>query len=170
MGFVDPIAFVSMEFVVGALRVGILSLGLGFLASFVVVPFLVSPRFRSLFATGGPVDHWVGNYLLVMTVIGGGEIGLFAVTVNLIGIQYANPAVVEQLVQSVSIALFLGYVAVLWLVPIVFLPRLGIDWDDNGYDLRTIGLVSSAVLWYHIGMVLLSPYAFDWLAPVYRMF
>jgi hypothetical protein len=166
---IGPTAFVSAEFAVGAFRVGLISLGLGFLASFVLFPFLVGHRFRSLFATVGPTDYWMGNYILIMTIIGGGEIGLFALTIDLIGVEYANPAVVEQFVLYASVALFLGYVTVSWLLALVVLPRLGIDWDENDYNLRTVGLISAAVLWYHVGMVLLSPYVFALLAPIYRI-
>lgn len=164
---IGPSAFISPEVAVGAIRVGIISLGLGFLASFVLLPFLVGHRLRSLFATIGPTNHWASDYLILMTVIGGGEIAVFAVTVNVIGIQYANPMVVEQLVLYASVALFVGYIVALCLVPLLVLPRLGIDWDENDYDLRTIGLVCIAVLWYHIGTILLSPYAFDLLSPIY---
>jgi hypothetical protein len=169
MVYIGPIAFVSVEFVVGALRVGIISLGLGFLASFVLLPFLVGHRLRSLFTTVGPTNHWVSDYLILMTLIGGGEISVFALTVDLIGIEYADPMVLEQLILYASVALCLVYVTTLCLIPLVVLPRLGIDWDKNDYDVRTIGLVITAVLWYHIGMVLLSPYVFDLLAPVYRV-
>jgi hypothetical protein len=168
MVYIGPIAFVSMGFVVGALRVGIISLGLGFLASFVLLPFLVGHRLRSLFTTVGPTNHWVSDYLILMTLIGGGEIGVFALTVDVIGIEYANPIVIEQLVLYASVALCLIYVTTLCLIPLVVLPRLGIDWDEHDYNMRTVGLITTAVLWYHLGTVLLSPYVFDLLAPVYR--
>lgn len=164
---IGPSAFVSTEVAVGAVRVGIISLGLGFLASFVLLPFLAGHRLRSLFATVGPTNHWASDYLISMTVIGWGEIAVFTFTVNVIGIEYANPMLTEQLVLYASVALFLGYVITLCLVPLLVLPRLGIDWDENDYDLKTIGLVGIAVLWYHIGTVLLSPYVFDLLAPIY---
>jgi hypothetical protein len=167
MVHIGPSAFVSAEVAVGALRVGIIGLGLGFLASFVLLPFLVGHRLRSLFATVGPTNHWASDYFVLMTVIGGGEITVFAVTVNVIGIQYANPMVVEQLVLYASVALFVGYVVALCLLPLVILPRLGIDWDKNAYDVRTIGLVCIAVLWYHVGTILLSPYVFDLLPSIY---
>lgn len=157
------LAFVSLEFIRGALRIGVISLGLGLLASLVLVPFLLNGRLRSLFATVGPTDHWMGNYPIIMTIVGGGEIALFALTVELIAIEYANPATVEQLVLSASVALLLGCILVLSLLPLVVFPRLGIDWDRNGYDARTIGLVCGAVLWYHAGTILLSPYTFDWI-------
>lgn len=166
---VGPTAFVSPDVAVGAVRVGILSLGLGFLASFVLLPFLAGHRLRSLFETVGPTSHWASDYFISMTVIGGGEIAVFAIIVNVIGIQYANPMVVQRLVLYASVALFLGYVITLCLVPLLVLPRLGIDWDGNGYDPMTIGLVCIAVLWYHIGTILLSPYAFDLLAPIYGL-
>lgn len=161
MGVTIVLAFVSPEFISGALRVGVIGLGLGLVASLVLVPFLfLGGRLRSLFVAVGPADRWVGNYLLVMTIIGGGEIALFALTVDVIAVEYSDPAVVEQLTLYASVALLLGYIVVLGLIPFL-LPRLGIDWDENGYDARTIGLVGGALLWYHAGTILLSPYAFD---------
>lgn len=166
MGVPNVLTFVSPEFISGALRVGVISLGLGLFTSLVPVPFLVGRRLRSLFAVVGPADRWVDNYLLVMTIIGGGEIALFALTADVIAIEYSDPALIERFIQFASVALLLGYIVVLGLISLVVLPRLGIDWDENGYDGRTIGLVGGALLWYHAGTILLSPFAFDWFATL----
>lgn len=161
MSVSNVLAFVSPEFISGAFRIGVVSLGLGLFASLVLIPFLfVGRRLRSLFVAVGPADRWVSNYLLVMTILGGGEIALFALTVDVIAIEYSDPAVVEQLTLAASVALLLGYIVVLGLIPFL-LPRLGIDWDENGYDTRTVGIIGGALLWYHAGTIILSPYAFN---------
>lgn len=159
------LAFVSPEVAGGAIRVGVISLGLGLFASLVPVPFLLGRRLRSLFETVGPTDRWAGNYLIIMTIIGGGEIALFALTVDVIAVEYADPAVVERLVLSASVALLLAYIILLSMITFVVLPRLGI-WNEHAHDARTIGGVGGAILWYHAGTVLLSPYAFDWFATL----
>lgn len=166
MGVTYVLAFVSLEFITGAFRVGVIGLGLGLFASLVLLPFpFLGSRLRSLFVAVGPADRWEGNYLPLMTIIGGGEIALFALTVDVIAVEYSDPAVVEQLTLSASVVLLLGYMVVLGLIPFL-LPRLGIDWDDNGYDARTVGIVGGALLWYHAGTILLSPYAFDVVATL----
>lgn len=157
MDSVAPFTFVSSEFLTGALRLGIISLVLGAGSSLVLAPFLLASRLRSLFAAVAPGGHWVGGYILIMTIIGGGEIWLFALTLNVLQIELTDPT---TLVLAASVVLFLIYVAVLWIVPIHVLPRLT-DWDEHGYDGRTIGVIGVSVLWYHVGMILVSPYAFD---------
>lgn len=151
------LAFVSVEFLTSALRLGVVSLLLGAGSSLVLAPLLLSRRLRSLFTAVAPGGHWIGAYVLIMTMIGGGEIWLFALTLNVLQIELTDPT---TLVLAASVVLFLIYIVVLFLVPISVLPRLA-DWDENGYDRRTIGLIGASVLWYHAGMILVSPYAFD---------
>lgn len=162
MGITQMIGFVSVEFVLGAVRIGAFGLCLGLCASLVPVPFLVSHRIRSLFGAVGPTDSWAGNYVLWVTVIGGGEIALFALTVDVIAVEYTDPAVIGQLTVAASAVLVAGYILGLLALLVVVFPRLGFDWTEQ-YDRRTIGLLVSVVFWYHAGTVFLSPYAFDWL-------
>lgn len=161
------IGFVSAGFVLGAVRIGLFGFCLGMCASLVPLPFVVSNRIRSLFGAVGPTDSWVGNYGLWMTVVGGSEIALFAVTIDVISVEYADPAVVEQLTVAASAVLAVGYILVLLVLLLVVLPR-GFDWGD-WYDRRTVGLIVGGILWYHAGTVLLSPYAFDWLMIFWRL-
>ncbi len=161
------IGFVSAEFALGAARIGVFSLCLGLCASLVPVPFVVSQRIRSLFGAVGPTDSWAGNYVLWVTAVGGGEIAVFALTVDVIAVEYADPAAAERLTVAASAVLVVGYVLALLALLLVVLPR-GFDWDD-WYDRRAIGLIASGVLWYHAGTVLLSPYAFDWLMGISRL-
>lgn len=168
MDISQMVGFVSVEFALGAIRIGAVSLCLGLCASLVPAPFVMSHRIRSLFGTVGPSDSWAGNYLLWMMVIGGGEIAVFALTVDVIAVEYADPAVIEQLTLTASAVLVAGYILVLLALLVVVFPRLGIDWADR-YDRGTIGLVTSGVLWYHAGTVVLSPYAFDWLLSLSRV-
>ncbi len=161
MGIVQIVGFVSADFAYGTIRIGMFSLWLGLCASLVAVPFLVSNRIRSLFGRVGPFGGWAGNYVVWMTMVGGGEIAVFALTVDVIAVEYADPAVVEQLIRTASAGLVAGYVLVS-LALLLVIPRFWSGWPAR-YDRRTISLVIGGVLWYHAGTVLLSPYAFDWL-------
>lgn len=161
MNGTEVIGFVSVEFALGAVRIGVFSLCLGLCSSIVAVPFMVSKRLRGLFDAVGPVGSWVGSYVFWVTVIGGGEIAVFAVTADLIAVQYADPVVVKQLTATASAVLVVGFVLVLCLLALVLLPWLGLL--DHQPDRRTVAVVTGVVLWYHIVTVLLSPYAFDWL-------
>ncbi|RRJ33588.1 hypothetical protein [Halocatena pleomorpha] len=167
MDVVQVVGFVSTDFALGTIRIGAFSLWLGLCASLVAVPFLLSTRIRSLFRRIGPFSGWVGNYTVWMTVIGGGEIALFAFAADVIAVEYADPAVVERLITTASAVLVVGYVLLLLVLLLVVLPRLGINWPEQ-YDRRTVGLIVGGVLWYHAGTVLLSPYAFDWLMSLAR--
>lgn len=156
------VGFVSADFAFGAIRIGTFSLCLGLCASLVPVPFVLSHRIRSLFGSIGPIDSWAGNYVSWMTVIGGGEITLFAITVDVIAVEFTDPTVVDQLTVAASAVLVAGYILVVLALLLVVVPHIKGDWSDQ-YDRRTIGLLTGGVLWYHAGTVLLSPYAFDWL-------
>lgn len=157
----DGLLFVSAEFALGAIRIGVLGLCLGLVGSLVPAPFVVSRRLRGLFGAVGPADSWVSNYVLWVTVIGGGEIAVFGVLVDLIAVEYANPTVVQQLTVTSSVVLLVGSILLSCVLALVVLPWLGI-WDHE-VDRRTVAVVIGVILWYHAVTVLLSPYAFDWL-------
>jgi hypothetical protein len=49
--------------------------------------------------------------------------------------------------------LLVGYgicMLLLWIIPVVILPRVGVDWDSHEYNMTTKALFGAGVLWYQV--------------------
>lgn len=133
------------------ITLAVIVVGPGFIASVSWAPFLISERFRSLFEQLWPEDSVAISYLLVMIglsfpwVMGAGGAMVRGSPEEL---QMANA------MMDVVVALSVVYLFGLPLVAGVGLPRVGIDWDETGYGLRTWVLLSTGVLWYVVLLAL----------------
>lgn len=140
---------------VSALQLGTLGIFFGVGAAAIWTPFLSSSRIRTLFTTIGRSDNWPASYSAVMTAIGTAEFLLF-VAVGLLGNALYSPLNTDTPAENMFFwqGLLVGYgicLLLLWVVPVVILPRVGVDWDPYGYDTTTKALFGAGVLWYQVG-------------------
>jgi hypothetical protein len=144
-----------VEFAVSVLQLGALGTVFGVGAAAVWTPFLSSSRVRTLFATIGRSDNWPASYLVVLTGIGTAEFLLFA-AVGLLGDALYSLPGTDTPAENAFFwqGLLVGYgicLLLLWVIPVVILPRVGIDWDSHEYDMTTKALLGAGVLWYQVG-------------------
>lgn len=127
------------------ITLAVIVVGPGFVASLLWAPFLGVDRFGSLFERLWPGNSVAVSYLLVM-------IGLSLPWVGASGgaMVRASPEELSMAnaLLDVIVALAVVYLLGLPLVAGLGLPRVGIDWDETGYGLRTWALLAIGVLWY----------------------
>lgn len=144
-----------VESAVSVLQLGAFSAIIGVGAAVVWTPFLARGRVRALFATFGWSDNWFVNYWIILTIIGAGEFLLFA-AVGLLGDALYSPPGTDTPAENTFFwrGLLVGYgtyMLLLWVIPVVIFPRVGIDWDPHEYDMTTKAIFGAGVLWYQVG-------------------
>lgn len=127
-------------FVVGLL------LGPGIVAAIIWSPFLLASRIRALFRALPPARSTAVSYVVVTVGLSipylFGTIAALVVTEGQTGGAMAN-ALLNVLIPVSSL-----YVLGLPILAIRGLPRIGRDWDPNGYDTTTWVLLIVGAAWY----------------------
>lgn len=118
----------------------------GLVAAVVWSPVLASERLRALFRTLPPTGSLGITYPVVAVALSlpylGAFLGALAATADGSGAAIANAVLGATALVSVV------YIVGGPVVAAVGLPRLGVDWDSNGYDGVTWLLLVAASAWY----------------------
>lgn len=126
----------------------VLVLGPGLVATLLWSPVLVAGRLRALFRQLPLTGSTAVNYVLaVMALSVPWLVGLGWAFAE-IGSQGANGAAGGEPLVAIAGQLAVGYVVGLPLAAGLGLPRLGVDWDPNGYGAGTWLVLVVASAWY----------------------
>lgn len=115
-------------------------LAIGIVAAICWSPFLLSKRFRQLFAQLPPFKSPYLTY---------GVVGVGAAVPYLLGLLGAL-AVTEtgSTLFTVVVIVSGSYLVAIPLLGAVVLPRVGVDWDSTGYGISTWALLLAGAVWY----------------------
>jgi len=119
--------------------------GPGLAAALLWSPFLAADRIGSLFGQLWPRTSAAASYLLVM-------VGLSLPWVFATGAAMARASTpglgMANALLNVIVSLAVVYAVGLPALAAVGLPAAGVDWDANGYGLRTWVLLVAGAVWY----------------------
>lgn len=134
-------------------RLAISSVILACVVAGICTPLLLFSRVRALFIIG-VTNRWLLNYVLVIVAIA--VVQVFLIGAILVGGDALfsppgmdSPAEDAFLFRGLIVLIGVSLV-LLWLIPVVILPRIGYDWDPHEYDLTTMVVIGGSVLWYQI--------------------